>query len=258
MESNWQLYILRCGDGTLYTGIAVDVEKRLAAHNSGRGAKYTRGRGPLTLVYRENCGSHSDALKREYSVKQLSRQEKESMIDAYQKRLGSDNMIIRHAEIEDLEEIAAVESKCFPPKEVAQKETFRARLTVYPEHFWLMLDGDHLVSFVNGFVTDEPDLTDEMFSNATQHNPRGKWQMIFGVNTLPEYRQRGFAGRLLDCAIEQARQQGRDGVVLTCKEEKLSYYRKFGFENEGITSKSIHGGAVWYQMRLTFRNNEHL
>ena len=76
MANIWKLYILRCGDGSLYTGITTDVEKRLKAHRTGKGAKYTRGRGPLELVYREECGTHSDALKRELEVKALSREEK--------------------------------------------------------------------------------------------------------------------------------------------------------------------------------------
>ena len=80
MESQWYLYILRCKDDTLYTGITTDVEKRLEAHRSGKGAKYTRGRAPLELAYRETCGSHSQALKREYQVKALSRQEKQRLI----------------------------------------------------------------------------------------------------------------------------------------------------------------------------------
>ena len=81
MDNSWKLYILRCGDGTLYTGITTDVEKRLEAHRSGKGAKYTRGRGPLELVYREECGDHSTALKRELEIKKLSREEKEKMIE---------------------------------------------------------------------------------------------------------------------------------------------------------------------------------
>ena len=80
MEGKWYLYILRCGDGTLYTGITNDVEKRLAAHRAGRGAKYTRGRGPLELVYREELPDHSAALKRELEIKSMSRAEKEKMI----------------------------------------------------------------------------------------------------------------------------------------------------------------------------------
>ena len=76
----WYLYILRCGDGTFYTGITTDVDKRLEAHRSGRGAKYTRGRAPPEVMYRECCGTHSDALKREMEVKRLSREEKQTLI----------------------------------------------------------------------------------------------------------------------------------------------------------------------------------
>jgi len=81
MEEVWHLYILRCGDGSLYTGITTDVEKRLEAHRCGKGAKYTRGRGPLELVYREVCGSHSDALKRELAVKALTTEKKRQLIE---------------------------------------------------------------------------------------------------------------------------------------------------------------------------------
>lgn len=81
MESTWYLYILRCRDGTLYTGITTDVEKRFEAHCSGKGAKYTRGRGPLELVYRETCGNHSQALKREWEIKAMSREKKQELIE---------------------------------------------------------------------------------------------------------------------------------------------------------------------------------
>ena len=78
----WYVYILRCGDGTLYTGSTDDVERRLAAHRAGKGAKYKRGRGPLELVYSEPCGEHAAALRREYALKRLSRGEKLRMISA--------------------------------------------------------------------------------------------------------------------------------------------------------------------------------
>lgn len=77
----WYLYILRCRDGSLYTGITTDVERRLEAHRCGKGAKYTRGRGPLELVYREQCGDHSDALRRELEIKALTREEKLILIE---------------------------------------------------------------------------------------------------------------------------------------------------------------------------------
>lgn len=79
-DSGWYLYMLQCGDQSLYTGIALDVDARLAAHRSGKGARYTRGRGELTLVYIEAVGNRSDALKRERAVKKLSRQAKLALI----------------------------------------------------------------------------------------------------------------------------------------------------------------------------------
>jgi len=77
----WYIYMLRCGDGTLYTGITDDVDKRLAAHRSGKGAKYTRGRGPLELVYTEELADKSTALKREIQIKKLSRPEKLKLLE---------------------------------------------------------------------------------------------------------------------------------------------------------------------------------
>ena len=82
MDKSWKLYILRCGDGSLYTGITVDVEARLAQHREGTGAKYTRGRGPLELVYVEDCEDHSQALKRELAIKALSKNEKQALIQS--------------------------------------------------------------------------------------------------------------------------------------------------------------------------------
>ncbi len=77
---SWYVYILRCGDGTLYTGITDNIPRRLAVHRSGKGAKYTRGRGPLELAYTEEVPDKSAALRREYQIKRLTRQEKERLI----------------------------------------------------------------------------------------------------------------------------------------------------------------------------------
>lgn len=75
--------------------------------------------------------------------------------------------------------------------------------------------------------------------------------MIFGVNTLPEYRKHGYAGQLIECLINDAKVKGRKGVVLTCKDKLVPYYAKFGFLSEGV-SESTHGNVIWNQMRLTF------
>lgn len=78
--ADWNIYIVECADGTLYTGATNDIEARIDAHNAGRGARYTRARLPVTLRYAEPCGSRADALRREYAVKQLSRAGKLSLI----------------------------------------------------------------------------------------------------------------------------------------------------------------------------------
>lgn len=161
-------------------------------------------------------------------------------------------MKIRYAKMEDVAAIAAVEAECFPPAEAATEKEFTERVRYYGNHFWIMFEQEKLIAFVDGFVTDEQDLTDEMYENAAMHNENGAWQMIFGVNTLPDYRKHGYAGELIRRAIEDAKQQGRKGLVLTCKEKLLSYYAKFGFFDEGVSEKSTHGNVVWHQMRLIF------
>lgn len=136
-------------------------------------------------------------------------------------------MEIRTATINDLDAITNVEAECFPLEEAATYEEFQSRLEYYPDHFWLMFDGDKLIAFVDGMVTDEENLTDEMYANASLHDNSRKWQMIFGVNTIPDYRKRGFAGRLIQRAISDAKQQDRKGLVLTCKDKLINYYEKY-------------------------------
>lgn len=167
--------------------------------------------------------------------------------------MDNQNLRIRTATMADLDAIANMEAECFPAAEAATRAEFAQRLARYADHFWLLFEGDKLISFVDGFVTDRPDLTDEMYADAAMHDPNGAWQMIFGVNTLPAYRRRGYAGRLLQRVIDDARVQGRKGLVLTCKAGLVSYYETFGFVDEGVSETSTHGNAVWHQMRLTFR-----
>lgn len=76
----WCVYILRCADGSLYTGITNNLEGRIQSHEAGRGAKYTAGRGPLVLVYREDCPDRSVASRREAEIKKMRREEKEKLI----------------------------------------------------------------------------------------------------------------------------------------------------------------------------------
>ena len=160
-------------------------------------------------------------------------------------------MELRKATLADVEAITALEAACFPAAEAAPRASFQKRLEVFTDRFWLLWDGDRLVSMVNGMVTEQEELVDEMFADASMHQENGPWQMIFGVATHPDYQRRGLAAQVLQRAIDDCKAEGRKGLILTCKEQKLHYYAKFGFVNQGV-SVSEHGGALWYQMKLEF------
>lgn len=160
-------------------------------------------------------------------------------------------MQIRKASMEDLEAITKVEAQCFPAAEAAGKEAFKKRLSIFPDYFWLLEEDGKLIGFINGMVSDEQVIRDEMYEDASLHKEDGSWQTIFGVDTIPEYRRQGCAACLMEQVIQDAKAQGRKGCVLTCKDKLVHYYEKFGYQNLGI-SESIHGGAVWYDMKLEF------
>ena len=94
-------------------------------------------------------------------------------------------------------------------------------------------------------------IADEMFSDTSCHNENHTWQSVFSLSVHPDWQGMGYGRDLLNALIAQARREGRKGVTLTCLERKLGYYESFGFVNRGV-SKSVHGGAVWYDMTLTF------
>ena len=108
-----------------------------------------------------------------------------------------------------------------------------------------------IVGFVNDIATDQKTVSDEMFTNIVEHRPEGAYLMILGLDVRPEYRHRGYAGMLLRQLIENARQEGRRGVGLTCHDFLIPYYSRFGFRDLGV-SASVWGGETWYDMRIDF------
>lgn len=160
-------------------------------------------------------------------------------------------MDIRYATMADLDEIAEVERRCFLPAEAASRASFEKRLAVFPENFWLLEDDGKIIGLINGMVSDEEYIRDEMYADASMHNPDGSWQMIFGVEVLPEYQKKGYAAMIMKRVFEDSKARGKKGVVLNCKDFRVPYYEKLGFKYER-KSTSGHGGAVWYDMRATF------
>ncbi len=159
---------------------------------------------------------------------------------------------IRKVSINDIDKVTAVEAQCFPEAEAAGRADFQARIQAYPDSFFVVETTEgKIIGFINGCVTDDQTIEDEMFEDVSLHNPEGAYQAVFGLDVIEEYRKQGVAAGLMERLIEEARSCGRKGIILTCKDRLITYYEKYGYRNLGV-SKSVHGGAVWYDMILEF------
>lgn len=160
---------------------------------------------------------------------------------------------IRPVTIQDLEAVAEVERACFPEAEAASKTSFEQRIRTFPDSFFVAELEGKVVGFINGSVINGKVIYDDLFHDTNLHIPEGKYQTVFGLDVIPTYRKKGIGELLMAHMIETARNAGRYGLVLTCKEHLIHYYEKFGFVNLGV-SGSTHGGATWYDMILEFDN----
>lgn len=158
---------------------------------------------------------------------------------------------IRKVKPEDLDAITRVEAVCFPEAEAAPRESFRQRISTFPDSFFVAEKDGEIIGFINGCATDSRVIFDEMFADASHHREDGIYQSIFGLDVIPEYQHQGLASRLMEHLIEDAREKGRKGLTLTCKDRLIGFYERFGYKNLGL-SQSVHGGAVWYDMILEF------
>lgn len=161
------------------------------------------------------------------------------------------NWLIRSVKAEDLKSVVSVEAICFPTAEAATAASLKTRIETFPESFFVAEEDNQIIGFINGMVTDSKTIEDVMFEDSSMHKKDGCYQSIFGLDVLPKYQRRGVAASLMEYMIEDAKKNGRKGLILTCKERLIPYYEKFGYQNMGISS-SVHGGAVWYDMILEF------
>ena len=165
-------------------------------------------------------------------------------------------MRIRRAEERDLEELLKIERACFPPAEAAGEASMKERIRTFPETFWVLEEeGKQILGFISGMPSGEEQLTDAMYAGTEGYQKDGAWLMIFGVDVRPREQGKGYGALLMRTMVQDAKKQGRKGVVLLCKERMIPFYRKFGFEEEG-RSDSCHGGEVWYSMRRRFPERE--
>ena len=158
---------------------------------------------------------------------------------------------IRQASSEDVIRISEIEKRCFPETEAATLQSFQERFAIFPECFFVLESDGNIVGHINGCITDHPEISDELFENANLHKADGTFQTIFGLAIAPEFQHHGYASLLLQHYVDISRERGLHGVVLTCKEHLIEFYKTFGFQLKG-TSSSTHGGAQWYDMLIVF------
>lgn len=199
------------------------------------------------VVLEDCCSSNTEEIQRSNMRDMENVGAEICSSDRFLRKLPS--LTVRPAKPEDLDRCAEVEAACFPPEQAASREAIRSRIAAYPETFLVGEQNGSLVGYAMGPVIDAPVIADEMFADASCHHPGAPYQSVFSLAVHPDFQRRGYGRVLLEALIERARQDGRRGVILTCREEKLAYYRSFGFQNQGV-SASIHGGVVWYDMTL--------
>lgn len=176
--------------------------------------------------------------------------QKQEWIDMGSKENKVNDLRIRRAVPADLEGVTMVEAAAFPAAEAASGDSFRWRLEHLGDSFFVAELPDEqgiyrIIGLIDARPTYDKRLTDELFENGGV--VAGENQAIMGLAVLPEYQAMGVGSRLMGDFINEMKSSGYRHILLTCKEEKITYYERFGYENLGV-SASVHGGARWYDM----------
>lgn len=160
-------------------------------------------------------------------------------------------MHVRQVRAEDLSAITSLEACCFPKAEAASKKVLKERIEAFSTSFFVMEAEGEIIGMINGCVTDQICISDNLYEDTNCHKKDGSYQSIFGLDIHPCYRHKGYAKDLMYAYIEHAKREYRKGMILTCKQTLIHFYEQFGFLNMGV-SNSVHGGVVWYDMLLNF------
>ena len=149
----------------------------------------------------------------------------------------------------EIDQAINIEHTCFPPYEACSPENMTARIKKAQDFFLVAVDKEtgKLAGFLNGIATDETEFKDEFFTDAGNHKDNGANIMICGLDVLPDYQMKGLARELVRRYQLRERERGRKSLVLTCLDNKDPMYKKFGFEDKGI-SGSVWAGEEWHEM----------
>lgn len=155
---------------------------------------------------------------------------------------------------EEAEESVKIEQICFPPNEACSREHMIERIAAASELFLVAEDRrtGKIAGFLNGIATDANCFRDDFFTDARNHKKDGKNVMLLGLDVLPEYRNKGLGRELVYSYCRKERSRGREKLVLTCLENKVEMYKKFGFRDLGL-SASEWGGEKWHEMDINLK-----
>lgn len=166
-------------------------------------------------------------------------------------KIMTDNFEFRSINPDEVEQAIAIEQICFPPNEACSPKAMTERIAKVPQLFLVAVDKStgKLAGFLNGVATDEEKFRDEFFTDIDLCDENGKNVMLLGLDVLPEYRGQGLARELVYRYSRREKANGRKKLFLTCLEQKVEMYKKFGLQDLGIAD-STWGGEEWHEMVL--------
>ncbi|MDD6000048.1 MAG: GNAT family N-acetyltransferase [Lachnospiraceae bacterium] len=171
--------------------------------------------------------------------------------------LSKDRFEFRNIRKDEIDQAVEIEQICFPPNEACSREHLSERIEGVPELFLAAIDREtgRIAGFLNGLATKEEAFRDEFFIDVSLNDPDGNNVMLLGLDVLPEYRGQGLARELVDTYAKREEKKGRQQLILTCLEEKVGMYLKFGFSDRG-TANSTWGGETWHEMIYSLKTKE--
>ena len=159
------------------------------------------------------------------------------------------NIIIKQAELSDLDELHSIECLSFPPEKAASYDAFEYRLTSFPQWFFKAEMNGKIIGLIDGSQSDKPYITDDLYEQDGGFDDNGENLLIYGLAVHPEHRHIRIAHRLMEHIIACAKAVGIKHISLTCKQSLISFYESMGFKNHGI-SESVKGNVVSFDMEL--------
>lgn len=164
------------------------------------------------------------------------------------------NVFFRPPKIDDIDQIMQIENAGFTADEATSKSAMMDRILTISDSFIVAVNGkDYPIGYVVGPIISKRYLSDDLFESTRPNQPFGGYQSILSLAVAPDYRNCQIGNKLLSALEEKCRLQNRKGITLTCLESLVPYYKKHGYQLEGL-SESQHAGVAWYNMVLELAN----